>query len=250
MARLPILEPEPPAEDAGQPEYASKSVLSLWLSLMLVLLSFFIAWLAAAQPKPVVARTPTINSADTQAAAGPRSNQDIIAEDVARSEAVQLIATLSSAIAGPIASDSEPSQPALALSATVTLPVAAWFEPLAETVRADRLAVVERIAEAGSDLPEGFQLLFNATLMLGTDGTSTSVATGDDMLAAERAAAFAATVVSRGLPPEAIAVGIAPGRSGEMAITVRAYPIGHRVDKSSARAATPPAIGPSPAAER
>ena len=250
MARLPILEPEPPAEDAGQPEYASKSVLSLWLSLMLVLLSFFIAWLAAAQPKPVVARTPMADSADVPVAAGPRSSPEIIAEDAARSEATQLIATLSSAIAGLVAVDSTSSPQGSALAATVTLPTAAWFEPLAETVRADRLAVVERIAEAGSDLPEGFQLLFNATLMLGSDGASTSVATGDDMLAAKRAAALAATVVSRGLPPEAMAVGIAPGRSGEMAITVRAPPIRRRVDESSARAAILSAIGPSSAAER
>ncbi len=250
MARLPILESEPPAEDAGQPEYASKSVLSLWLSLMLVLLSFFIAWLAGAQPKSLAARSPVADTADVAAAADPRSAPEIIAEDAARGEAVQLIATLSSAIAELVAVDSAPSPPPSALAATVTLPVATWFEPLAETVRADRLAVLERIAEAGSDLPEGFQLLFNATLMLGSDGAATSVATGDDMLAAQRAAALAATVVARGLPAEAVAVGIASGRSGEMAITLRAYPIRRRADETSARTATLPAIGPSTAAER
>lgn len=250
MARLPILQSEPPAEDDGQTEYACKSVLSLWLSLMLVLLSFFIALLAGAQPKPVGARTAMTDAADVPAVADPRSTPEIIAEDAARGEAAQLVATLSSAIAGLIAVDSAPSPPVSSLAATVTLPVATWFEPLAETVRADRLAVVERIAEAGSDLPEGFQLLFNATLMQGGEGAATGVATGDDVLAANRAAALAATLVSRGLPPEAMAVGIAPGRSGEMAITLRAHPIRSRIDQSSARAAPLPAIGPSTAPER
>lgn len=237
IARLPILDREPPTKGAVQADDSAKPLLSLWLSLMLVLLSFFIALLAGVQPKRQAAEVPAVVETEASAVVDLRDSPAVIADDVARGEAVRLISSLASSLAGlgPVALETAVATSALA--ATLSLPTTAFFEPLATTLRADRLVVLDRIVTAASDLPVGFQLVFGATLTVGTANGTPNVATADDTLAADRAAVLASTLVARGLPPEAIAAGIAGGPSGEMVLTIRAQPLLRRAETAPARRA-------------
>ena len=86
----------------------------------------------------------------------------------------------------------------------------AMFEPGGTGIRAARLAMIDRLIAALSGRPRGFH--FDMEFMIGIAGQGLPEG---QTLAVARAGEFARELMARGVPPDALAIGVRPGDSDD-----------------------------------
>ncbi len=96
----------------------------------------------------------------------------------------------------------------------LAMPASALFDEGAGTVRADQLALLDRIVAALSNRPPGLRQ--DMEVILGTKLDADAALPIAQTLEMQRAGELARTLIGRGAPPDSISVGLKAGDAGEV----------------------------------
>jgi len=118
------------------------------------------------------------------------------------------------------------------------MPSSAMFENNEARIKQNALAFLNRTVAALGGRPPG--LRFDLEFVIGTPTTGDKLLPVDENLPMARAGAFAREMISRGAPPDSVAIGLAPGDPEK--ITLRFYV--RRLDDPSLERLGPPRVGP------
>jgi hypothetical protein len=100
----------------------------------------------------------------------------------------------------------------------VHLPMRAVFEDEATEVRSSMLPLFDRIVASLSARPPGLRFDMEAVINLATVAPGETAMPTEQGLAMERAGAFARTLLGRGIPPDALSVGLYPSDQPDMTL--------------------------------
>jgi hypothetical protein len=212
-AALPPVTLPPPHGDTGGPP---RALLSLWLSLMLILLAVFIVLVAQTRPRGERTAAALASLATVFGHDDDLGDAALSAADGRRRSAA---ATVEALVADLLALGPEGIvrlTPTMDLSARVVLPREALFGATA-AVNGDAARRLDRIAAAAGALPAGYRLGIVVTVAAAPGGGHANTDAATD-LAAARAVALGDALIGRGLPADAITLGIDDGATSAVAL--------------------------------
>lgn len=177
----------------------------LYVGLFLVLLSFFIMLVASSRTEmakaPAVGQTPRVRPEAQSGRSRPEEDRP--------TPTATALGELGGDLAGLLRL-ARGEQAGRGEELRVTLPVSELFASNSAELREETTPFIDRIVAALGAPPPGSRLDLSFSL-----NRPKGEPQGDEFaLAIRRDAAFARTLVARGAPPAAIAIGIAPGESG------------------------------------
>jgi hypothetical protein len=215
---------------------------SLFLSLYLVLLAFFIALISLSSFEE--SRTRAVVDSLWSTFAGPRGTpRDMVPPS--RSGSLLGAARQFVVEAGELFASAIPAAKTRELSGgsvlEVTLSADILFPGQGDQPRSARTDLVDRLVAALSASPAGIRRFLE--IAVATGGASNAPMPEEGSLERRRAAALGAWFLTRGAPSDSLAVGLAPGPLGVVVLSFRVMPEGEGDDGEDWRT-RPPVDGP------
>jgi hypothetical protein len=210
---FPAFTASPPV---ASPARSPRCLLSLWLSLMLILCGVFIVLKSAGVPQPD--RSGRAIASVAKAFGGETGWAG--ATEAERRAAAEVIEALAFDLAVYAPQQAYLSTAAPGLTLRIRLPSEALFEVTSGLVGRQASRLFDRLAAAAAALPPAYRLGVVARVITAGDKVA------DWETAAARAAVLADALISHGIPPDGLILGVEASDSGGVAFTVFVLPSG------------------------